>query len=80
MGWDSVHLVLQPLFGLLYQAQMMDDDCGAIGGMQIGSACLSATLATTNPAWPDLASNLGHCSGKLATNRLSYGTALHSTK
>jgi hypothetical protein len=29
--------VLRPLFGLLYQPQMIDeDDCGAIGGMTIG--------------------------------------------
>jgi hypothetical protein len=37
MGWDWVHFVLRPLFGLLYQLQMIDDDdCGAIGGMRIG--------------------------------------------
>jgi hypothetical protein len=38
MGWDWVHLVLQPLFGLLYQPQMIedDDDCGAVGRMRIG--------------------------------------------
>jgi hypothetical protein len=37
MGWDWVRLVLRPLFGLLYQPQMIDDDdCGAIGGMRIG--------------------------------------------
>jgi hypothetical protein len=30
-------LVLLPLFGLLYQPQMLrDDDCGAVGGMRIG--------------------------------------------
>jgi hypothetical protein len=36
MRWGWVHLVLQPLFGLLYQPPMTDDDCGAIGGMRIG--------------------------------------------
>jgi hypothetical protein len=36
MGWDWVHLVLRPLFCLLYQLQMIDDDCGANGGMRIG--------------------------------------------
>jgi hypothetical protein len=37
MGWDWVHLVLRPLFGLLYQPQMIDDgECGAVGGMRIG--------------------------------------------
>jgi hypothetical protein len=35
----------------------------------------SATLFTTNPTWPDSDLNLGHCGGKPATNRLSYGTA-----
>jgi hypothetical protein len=29
-----------------------------------------------NPTWPDTGLNLGHCSGKLATNHLSYGMAL----
>jgi hypothetical protein len=38
--------------------------------------CPSATLSTTNPTWPDLGWNLGHRSGKLATNRLSYGIAM----
>jgi hypothetical protein len=37
MGWDRVHLVVRPLFGLLYQPWTIDDDdCGAIGGMRIG--------------------------------------------
>jgi hypothetical protein len=36
MGWDWVHLVLRPLFGLLCQPQMIDGDCGTIGGMWIG--------------------------------------------
>jgi hypothetical protein len=40
VGWDWVHLVLRPLFGLLYQPRMIDDDddeeCGAVGGMKIG--------------------------------------------
>jgi hypothetical protein len=35
----------------------------------------SAILSTTNSTWPDLSSNPGRCGGKLATNRLSYGTA-----
>jgi hypothetical protein len=40
MGQDWIHLVLRPLFGLLYQPQIIDDDdddCGAIGGMRISS-------------------------------------------
>jgi hypothetical protein len=35
MGWGWVDLVLRPLFGLLYQPRMLNDDCGTIGGMQI---------------------------------------------
>jgi hypothetical protein len=36
MGWDWVHLVLRPLFGLLYQPQMIDDDdCRAVDGVRI---------------------------------------------
>jgi hypothetical protein len=42
---------------LLYKPQMIDGDCGAIGGMQIGrgkpkyseKTCPSTTLSTTNP-------------------------------
>jgi hypothetical protein len=33
--WNWVHLVLRPLFCLLYQLQMIDDDCGADGEMRI---------------------------------------------
>jgi hypothetical protein len=35
LGWgDRVRLVCRPLFGLLYQPRIMDDDeCGAVGGM-----------------------------------------------
>jgi hypothetical protein len=29
VGWDWVHLVRRPLIGLLYQPQMIDDECGA---------------------------------------------------
>jgi hypothetical protein len=65
----------------LYQHQMIDDgDCG----MKVNEdwqgkpkysekTCPSATLSTTNPAWPDPSSNVGRCGGKPATNRLSYG-------
>jgi hypothetical protein len=31
--WDRVLLVRRPLFGLLYQTRMNDDECGAVGGM-----------------------------------------------
>jgi hypothetical protein len=39
VSWDMlswVQLVRRPLFGLLYQPRMIDDECGAVGGMRIG--------------------------------------------
>jgi hypothetical protein len=64
---------------------MIDDECGAVGGMRIGrgnqyseKTCPSVSLSTTNPTRPDLGSNSGRCGGKPATNRLSYGTAIAS--
>jgi hypothetical protein len=40
-----------------------------------GKTCPSATLSTTNPTWTDPGSNPGLRGGRLATNRLSHGTA-----
>jgi hypothetical protein len=41
--WNWVHLVHRPLFGLLYQPRIMDDDeCGWISGMRIGRGNRSA--------------------------------------
>jgi hypothetical protein len=34
--WDWVHLICRPIFDLLYQPRMIDDECGAVGGMRIG--------------------------------------------
>jgi hypothetical protein len=84
VGWDWVHSVLRPLFGLWYQPLTIDDvGCEAVGGMRIGrgnrstsyseKTCPSATLPTTNPTWPYPGSNSGRRGGKPATNRLSYG-------
>jgi hypothetical protein len=36
VGWDWVHLARRPLIGLLYEHQMIDYECGALGGMRIG--------------------------------------------
>jgi hypothetical protein len=37
VGWDWVHLVREPLIGLLYQPRIIDDDeSGAVSGMRIG--------------------------------------------
>jgi hypothetical protein len=77
-------LLLRPLTGLTYQPRMIGD-CGEIGGMKIGrgnqstrnKTFRSATLSTTNPIWLDPGLNPGHCSGKAATNHLSYGAAIN---
>jgi hypothetical protein len=37
VGWDWVQLVRRPLFGILFQPQMIDDEeCGAVRGLRIG--------------------------------------------
>jgi hypothetical protein len=36
VGWEWVHLVRRPIFGLLYQPRIIDDECGVVGGMKIG--------------------------------------------
>jgi hypothetical protein len=79
-------LVRRPLIGLLYQPRMIDDgDCGAVGGMRIGRGNRStgrkpAPVPLCPPQIPhDLGSNPGRRGGKLATNRLSYGTAVDNT-
>jgi hypothetical protein len=90
MGWDWIHLVLRPLFGLLYQPrderwwwwwlwsnQWNENWQGKPKYLE--KTCLSATLPTTNPTWPDPRSKPGRRHGKPTTNRLSYGTALEST-
>jgi hypothetical protein len=66
--WDWVHLVRWPVFGLLYQPRMIDDEYGSVCGMRIGRRNRStrrkpATLSTRNPTWPDLGSNLGRRGG-----------------
>jgi hypothetical protein len=79
-------LVRWPIFGLLYQPRMIDDDddeCGVVGGMRIGRGNRSTrrksapvTLCPPQIPHPDLGSNPGRRGVKSATNRLSYGTAL----
>jgi hypothetical protein len=62
---------------------MIDDECGAVGGMRIGKGNRSyrrkpAPVPLCPPRIPhDLGSNLGRRGGKPAANRLSYmyGTA-----
>jgi hypothetical protein len=61
VGWDWVHLVMRPLFDLLYHPRMIDDECGAVGGMRIPKysekTCPSATLSTRNATLRDPGSN-----------------------
>jgi hypothetical protein len=66
---------------------MIDDECGAVGGMKnwkgkpkySEKTCPSATLCTTKTTRLDLGSNQGRRGEKPATNRLSYGAALAVT-
>jgi hypothetical protein len=76
--WDWVHLARRPL-GLLHQPRMIVDYRWSVGGkgnLSTRRKPSPVTLATTNTTWRDLVSNLGRCGGDLATNRLSYGTAI----
>jgi hypothetical protein len=75
--------VHQPLFGLLYQPQVIDDECGAVGGMRIGRGNWSTQRKPTpvplhppqiphvlTQAWTQAA-----VVGSRPTNHLSYGMA-----
>lgn len=62
-----------PVIGRLYQPEIIyDDEYGEVGGIKIDT-CLSATLSTENPKWPDLGPNPHRRGEKPGTNRLSYG-------
>jgi hypothetical protein len=39
---ETVPLVRRPIIGLLYQPRVIDDECGAVGGMRIGRGNRSA--------------------------------------
>jgi hypothetical protein len=75
-------VVRRPLFGQLYQSQMIDDDECEDGRMRIGKVNRStgrkpAPLRLCPPQIPhDLGSNPGRHGGKSATNRLSRIPAL----
>jgi hypothetical protein len=78
--WDWICLVHWSVVPVL---MMMVDECGTVGGMEIGKGNriswrepVSPILSATNPTWPDLRPNPGLRSGKPATKFLSYGTAL----
>jgi hypothetical protein len=82
-GWDWVRLLRRPLIDLLHHPRMIDDECGAVSGEWelagetevLWENMPQYHLSTTNPTWPNLGSSPGRRDGKLATNRLSYGTA-----
>jgi hypothetical protein len=83
VGWNWVHLVLRSLTGLWYQPRIIDDECGAVGGIRkqekqnySEKTYPSAAFSTTNPTWLELCSNPGRRGGKSANNRLSYGAVL----
>jgi hypothetical protein len=56
-GWDRVHWVRQPLFGLLYRPRMIDDECGAVGGRRIWRENLPQCHSVhhkSHMTWPEL--------------------------
>jgi hypothetical protein len=80
IGWEETE-------SIKYGGRVIDDECGAVGGIRTGrvnrtkylkETCPSATLSTTYPTWLDLGSYPGRRGGKLETNLLSYGTALYT--
>jgi hypothetical protein len=85
VGWDEVPSTAVTS-GLLYKSQMIDeDDCEAIDGIKIGRGNRStrrkpAPAPFCLPQIPDdrpPARTSGRCSGKPATNLLSYGAAIN---
>jgi hypothetical protein len=93
LGWDWAHLAPQPLFGLLYQPRIVDDDgddgddgddecwaVGAISGRGIPSIRIkpvSCPLSTTNCTRFDPGSKPGRRGQKPATDCRSHGTVSH---
>jgi hypothetical protein len=82
VGSDWVHLVLQALFGLLYQPQVIDDDWlwSNWQGKQKyrEKTCPNDTISTTNPTWL----HPGCCDAEPTTNWLNCGwpyTSLNDT-
>jgi hypothetical protein len=82
VGWDWVHLVRRPLFGIVYQPRMTSVDQSVeweLAGVTevLGKNLPQSHFAHHKSQWPDLGSNPGRRGGKPATERLSYGTAPH---
>jgi hypothetical protein len=72
VGCDWVHVIRRPLFGLLCQPRMVDDDeCVAVGGMRIGKENRSirrkpapVPISITNYTWLDPVLNPGRRGGR----------------
>jgi hypothetical protein len=79
LGWgETVHLVRRPLFGLLYQPRMMDDDeCVAVDGMS-GRRSTWRKYVSLPLRLPHIPHNLTWVLTRAAAvgSRLSYSTAL----
>jgi hypothetical protein len=84
--WEWAYLGRRPLFVLLYQLRMIDDneECGVVSGLVSRRNQITqrkpahcATLCTKNPTLPQLGLNPGRRGGKPATNRLSYGRTIY---
>jgi hypothetical protein len=79
LGWDWVHFVHRPLTGLLYEPRMIDDECGAVGGMIIGRGNRSIRRKSAPVSlWPpQIPHDLTWARTRpAAVGSLSYGTAL----
>jgi hypothetical protein len=54
VSWRGVRLsplgIRRPLTGLLYPPRMIDDECGAVGGMRIGRVYRSTRQTKPTPA------------------------------
>jgi hypothetical protein len=83
-GWDWVHLA--PLFGLLPQQRMMDDECGAVGEMSgRGNRSIRRKPAPVPRCPPQILHDVtwaqtraAAVGSRQATDRLTYGTAFVS--
>jgi hypothetical protein len=71
---ETVHLVRLPLFGLLYQSRMMnDDEYGAVGGMFGKGNRSTRRKPARMPLCPPQIPH-GPSRWESTTNLLSYGT------
>jgi hypothetical protein len=64
-------LVRRPLFGLLYQSRMIDDECGAVGGLRLdrGNRSSRRKPAPVPLCSPQIPHNVGSNSGTAVGNQ-----------